>query len=153
MMSGLDLERTLISPICNGIAARALDLSVEYAKTREQFGKPIASFQMIQSKLATMYIQVESARTFAYRVLSACNKLSHSEGGRGAIHKLTAAGVHYAADMSARVLDDAVQIHGGMGYMRESEVNRLYRAGKLMEIGGGTQEVRKIIISGEMLKE
>ena len=153
MMSGLDLERALISPICNGIAARALDLSVEYAKTREQFGKPIASFQMIQSKLATMYIQVESARTFAYRVLSACNKLSHSEGGRGAIHKLTAAGVHYAADMSARVLDDAVQIHGGMGYMRESEVNRLYRAGKLMEIGGGTQEVRKIIISGEMLKE
>jgi isovaleryl-CoA dehydrogenase len=153
IMSGLDLERAMISPICVGVAARALELSVEYAKTREQFGKPIASFQMIQSKLATMFVQLESARTFAYRVLAACNQLSHGEGGRGSIHKLTAAGVHYAAEMSSRILDDAVQIHGGMGYMRETEVNRLYRAGKLMEIGGGTQEVRKIIIAGEMLKE
>ena len=130
-----------------------MDLALEYAKTREQFGKPIASFQMIQSKLATMYVQLESARTFAYRVLAACNHLSHNESGRGSIHKLTAAGVHYAADMSSQILDEAVQIHGGMGYMRETEVNRLYRAGKLMEIGGGTQEVRKIIISSEMLKE
>ncbi len=153
MMSGLDLERAIISPICVGVAARAFDLALDYAKTREQFGKPIASFQMIQSKLATMYIQLESARTFAYRVLAACNQMAHGEGGRGAIHKLTAAGVHYTADASSRIVDEAVQIHGGMGYMRESEVNRLYRATKLMEIGGGTQEVRKIIISGELLKE
>lgn len=152
MMSGLDLERAMISPISIGVAARALDLALDYAKTREQFGKPIASFQMIQSKLATMYIHLESARTFSYRVLSACNGIALGEGGRGDIHKLTAAGVHYAADVSCRILDEAVQIHGGMGYMRETEVNRLYRAGKLMEIGGGTQEVRKIIISGELLR-
>lgn len=153
MMSGLDLERAMISPISIGVAARALDLALDYAKTREQFGKPIASFQMIQSKLATMYIHLESARTFAYRILSACNNLEHGEGGRGDIHKLTAAGVHYTAEASSHILDEAVQIFGGMGYMRESEVNRLYRAGKLMEIGGGTQEIRKIIIAGEMLRE
>lgn len=153
MMSGLDLERAMISPISIGVAARALDLALDYAKTREQFGKPIASFQMIQSKLATMYIHLESARTFAYRILSACNNLEHGEGGRGDIHKLTAAGVHYTAEASSHILDEAVQIFGGMGYMRESEINRLYRAGKLMEIGGGTQEIRKIIISGEMLRE
>jgi isovaleryl-CoA dehydrogenase len=107
---------------------------------------------MIQSKLAEMYIRLESARTFVYRALAACNRMASDEGGRGAIHKLTAAAIYDAADAVKFVQDEAVQIHGGMGYMRESEINRLYRETKVMEIGAGTQEVRKIIIAGELLK-
>src|SRR5262249_42537169 len=88
MMSGLDLERAMAAPMSIGIAERALELALDYAKTRVQFGKPIASFQMIQSKLAEMYIELESARTLVYRVLNACNALERGEGGRGEIHKL-----------------------------------------------------------------
>jgi isovaleryl-CoA dehydrogenase len=152
MMSGLDLERAMVGPLCLGSAQRALDLAIDYAKTRVQFGKPIASFQMIQSKLAEMYIRLESARTFVYRALAACNQMAADEGGRGEIHKLTAAALYNAAQAVKFVNDEAVQIHGGMGYMRESEINRLYRESKIHQIAAGTQEVRKIIIAGELLK-
>jgi isovaleryl-CoA dehydrogenase len=151
VMSGLDLERAMISPLCLGIAERALELSLDYAKTREQFGKKIAQFQMVQAKLAEMYVAVETMRTFTYRVLSAANDLEIGGGGRGRIHALTAASVLYAADTMNRVLSDAVQIHGGSGYIWETEINRLYRAIKLLEIGAGTTEVRKLIISGELI--
>ena len=151
VMSGLDLERAMISPICLGIAERALELAVTYAKQREQFGKPIASFQMVQAKLAEMYVRVETMRTFTYRVLAACNELDKEAGGRGEIHALTAASVLYAAETMNKILDDAVQVHGGSGYIWESEINRLFRATKLLEIGAGTSEVRKLIISEELL--
>jgi isovaleryl-CoA dehydrogenase len=153
VMSGLDLERAMIAPICLGIAERAFDLSIEYAKARHQFGKPIASFQMIQSMLAEMYVLVETMRTFTYRTLAAASAIEIGDGGRGAIHKLTAAAVMYAADSCHAVLDKAVQIHGGYGYIWESEINRLYRSIKLLEIGAGTTEIRKIIIAGELLKD
>jgi isovaleryl-CoA dehydrogenase len=153
LMSGLDLERALVAPIAVGIAERALALSLEHAKTREQFGKPIASFQMVQSRLADIYTRIEAMRTLNYRCLAACNDLEAGEGGRGAIHKLTAATVMYTADCLNAVLDHAVQIHGGMGYVWESEINRLYRTIKLLEIGAGTTEVRKMIIAEELLKE
>lgn len=152
VMSGLDLERAMIAPICLGISERALDLSIEYARTRTQFGRAIGEFQMIQSKLAEMYVQVETMRTFTYRVLAAATPLEIGEGGRGEIHALTAASVMYAANTMNRVLDEAVQIHGGSGYIWESEINRLFRATKLLEIGAGTTEVRKLIISSELLK-
>jgi isovaleryl-CoA dehydrogenase len=152
VMSGLDLERAMIAPICLGISERALELSLEYAKTRQQFGKPIASFQMIQSKLADMFVWVEAMRVFTYQALRAANDLEVGGGGRGDIHKITAASVMFAADTMNKVLNEAVQIHGGMGYIWESEVNRLYRSIKLLEIGAGTTEVRKIIISGEMMR-
>jgi isovaleryl-CoA dehydrogenase len=142
----------MISPICLGIAERALDLSLDYARTRKQFGKAIGEFQMIQSKLAEMYVRVETMRTFTYRVLAAANELEVGGGGRGAVHGLTAASVMYAAETMNKVLDDAVQIHGGSGYIWEAEINRLFRATKLLEIGAGTTEVRKLIISGELLK-
>jgi isovaleryl-CoA dehydrogenase len=151
VMSGLDVERAMISPICLGVAERALQLSLEFAKTREQFGKPIASFQMIQAKLAEMYVRVETMRTFTYRVLQAANDLEASEAGRGEIHALTAASVLYAAETMNKVVDEAVQIHGGAGYIWETEINRLFRATKLLEIGAGTSEVRKLIISKEIL--
>ncbi len=151
VMSGLDLERAMISPLCLGIAERALELSIEYAKTREQFGKKIAQFQMVQAKLADMYVAVETMRTFTYRVLSAANSLEVGAGGRGRIHALTAASVMYAAEAMNQVLSDAVQIHGGSGYIWETEINRLYRSIKLLEIGAGTTEVRKLIIAGELI--
>ncbi len=152
VMSGLDLERAMIAPLCLGIAERALELSLDYARTRRQFGQPIASFQMIQDKLAQMYVAVEAMRLFTYQALRAASALEHGEVGRGEIHKLSAASVMFAADTMNAVLDHAVQIHGGSGYIWESEVNRLYRAIKLLEIGAGTTEVRKIIISAEMLR-
>lgn len=152
VMSGLDLERAMISPICLGIAERALELSIEYAGQRKQFGQRIGDFQMIRSKLAEMYTQVESMRLFTYQTLRAADTLDNDGGGRGDIHKLTAASVLHAADTMNRVLDQAVQIHGGTGYIWESEINRLYRAIKLLEIGAGTSEVRKMIISEELMR-
>ncbi len=151
VMSGLDLERAMINPICVGIAERALELAIDYAKTREQFGKPIASFQMVQSRLADMYTLIESMKLMTYKALSACQSVGHGEAGRGEIHKLTAAAIMYAANSLNTVLDNGVQIHGGSGYIWESEMNRLFRATKLLEIGAGTTEVRKLIIAGELL--
>jgi isovaleryl-CoA dehydrogenase len=152
VMSGLDLERAMITPLCLGIAERALQLSLDYARTRKQFGQPIASFQMIQSKLADMYVWVESMRLYTYQTLRAAAVINEDEGGRGEIHKITAAGVMYAAETMNKVLNEAVQIHGGTGYIWESEINRLYRSIKLLEIGAGTTEVRKMIISQELLR-
>src|SRR5713226_7636088 len=140
VMSGLDLERAMISPLCLGISERALQLSIDYAQTRQQFGKPIGSFQMVQSMLADMYVQVETMRTFTYRTLAEAASLEIGGGGRGDIHKLTAASVMYAAEACHAVLDKAVQIHGGSGYIWESEINRLFRSIKLLEIGAGRSE-------------
>ena len=151
VMSGLDLERAMIAPLCLGIAERALQLALEYAQSRQQFGRRISEFQMIQAKLAEMYVAVETMRTFTYRVLAAANDLEIGGGGRGQIHALTAASVMYASEAMNRVLSEAVQVHGGSGYIWESEINRLFRAIKLLEIGAGTTEVRKLIISGELL--
>jgi isovaleryl-CoA dehydrogenase len=153
VMSGLDLERAMISPLCLGIAERALELSIDYARTRQQFGRPIASFQMVQDKLARMYVWVESMRLFTYQALRAATAIGErGDAGRGEIHKITAASVMLAAENMNLVLDEALQIHGGSGYIWESEINRLYRSIKLLEIGAGTTEVRKMIISGELLK-
>jgi len=152
VMSGLDLERAMIAPICLGISERALELALDYARTRQQFKQPIANFQMIRAKLADMFVWVESMRVFTYQALRVANELEIGGGGRGDIHKITAASVMFAAETMNKVLNEAVQIHGGTGYIWESEVNRLYRAIKLLEIGAGTTEVRKIIISDEMLR-
>ncbi len=152
VMSGLDLERAMIAPICLGISERALQLAIDYARTRQQFGQPIANFQMIRAKLADMYVWIESMRVFTYQALRAANDLEVGGGGRGDIHMITAASVMYAAETMNKVLNEAVQIHGGAGYIWESEVNRLYRAIKLLEIGAGTTEIRKVIISDELLR-
>jgi isovaleryl-CoA dehydrogenase len=151
IMSGLDLERAVIAPICVGVAERALDLSIAHAKERVQFGEPIANFQMIQSRLAEMSTLVDTMRVYNYYCLSAMNDLPPGEGGRGEVHRISATSILYCADSMNRVLDHAVQIHGGAGYVWETEMNRLYRATKLLEIGAGTTEVRKLIIAKELL--
>jgi isovaleryl-CoA dehydrogenase len=151
VMSGLDLERALISPICVGMAERALQLSVEHAKERKQFGEPIANFQMIQSRLADMATLVETMKVYNWHVLAQLNDLPPGAGGRGEAHKISATSILYAADSLNRVLDHASQIHGGASYIWETEMNRLYRGIKLLEIGAGTTEVRKMIIAKELL--
>ncbi len=151
VMSGLDYERAMVAPINVGMSERALELSVDFANTREQFGQPIGSFQMVQSRLADMYVWVETMKSFCWTVLAEVGAVEAHDAGRGSIHARTAAAVMYCADMCNRVLDNAVQVHGGNGYIWESEVNRLFRGTKLLEIGAGTTEVRKMIIAGELL--
>ena len=151
VMSGLDLERAMISPLCVGIAERALELSLEHARNRQQFGQPIANFQMIQARLADIYVGLESMRVQNYSCLAALNDLPTGEGGRGIAHRLSAASVLHCADTLNFILDNASQIHGGHAYIWETEINRLYRAIKLLEIGAGTTEVRKLVIAQELL--
>jgi isovaleryl-CoA dehydrogenase len=149
-MSGLDVERVWLATGAVGMAERCLELSVAYANTRVQFAKPIAEFQMIQARLADMYASLEAMRSFTYRTLDAIRNLDVGEGGRGEIHKLTAAVALFTGREIVKVADHALQIHGGSGFMWESEVGRIYRGVKLYEIGAGTTEVRQIIVSEEL---
>jgi isovaleryl-CoA dehydrogenase len=152
VMSGLDYERAVGASISVGIAERALQLAIEFAKTRQQFGRPIAEFQMVQSLIAEMYADVQAARTLSWQVLAECSNVDETVAGRGEIHARTAAAVMFSADACNRVLNRALQVHGGSGYIWETEMNRLFRSIKLMEIGAGTTEVRKMIIAGELLR-
>ena len=95
---------------------------------------------------------IETARAFGYRALAACTGLPKGAGGRGEIHKLTAAACLYAGEAFNKAVTEACHIHGGSGYMQDTEINRLFRANKLLEIGAGTSEVRKIIIAEELLR-
>ena len=152
VMSGLDIERAFLAFPYLGSGQRCLDLSLEYASTRKQFGTTIGSFQMIQAMLADMYTELEASRLLAYRALAACDGLETGGGGRGDVHKLSAAAILSVANMITSVSDKAVQIHGGSGFMMETEVNRHYRNAKLCSIGGGTNEVRRLIIAEELLR-
>lgn len=152
LMSGLDLERAVIAPICVGMAERALEISIAHAKERKQFGEPIANFQMIQSRLAEMSVLVDTMRVYNYYCLASVNDLPPGEGGRGEAHRVSATSIMYCADSLNKVLDHASQVHGGVAYIWETEINRLYRGIKLLEIGAGTTEVRKMIIAQELLK-
>lgn len=152
VMSGLDIERAIGCFYCLGMAQRALDLTVEYAATREQFGQAIGEFQMVQAMLADMFTDLETMRALTYQIGREVLEIGSGDGGRGEIHKRTAAALLHAGRASARILDQGVQIHGGMGFMNETEVNRLYRSGKAMEIAAGTNQIRQIIIARELLR-
>ncbi len=152
VMSGLDIERAFLGLPYIGAAQRCLDLSLDYAATRRQFGRAIGTFQMIQSHLADMAVAIESARIYAYQALAACDALKQGEGGRGAIHRLCAGVVLNGSAMIARVTDLAVQIHGGSGFVWDTEVNRHYRNARIASLGGGTTEMRKIIIAEELFR-
>ncbi len=144
MMRGLDIERVFLAGEPLGIAEEALALSVEYAKQRHQFGQPIGSFQLIQAKLADMYTQIEAARALVYQTAVRAE--------REEVHKEAAASVLFAGELATRVSLDAMQIHGGAGYMNDLPLGRLVRDAKLLEIGGGTSEIRRLIIGRELLK-
>ena len=144
MMSGLDLERVFLAGEPIGIAEAALDASVRYARQREQFGQAIGSFEMVQAMLANMYTQIEAARWLVYRTASV------AESGRR-IARDAAASILFAAEMATRVCLDAIQIHGGYGYLNELPVARYLRDAKLLEIGAGTSEIRRLIIARDLL--
>jgi isovaleryl-CoA dehydrogenase len=152
VMGGLDIERSFLALGTVGEAQRCLDLAVDYAATRKQFGKTIGEFQLIQEHLAQMYADIEATRALCYKVLYACNDLEKGGGGRGNIHMQTAAALLKAGQLIVMVVDRACQVFGGSSFMFESEINRRYRNAKLATIGGGTEEVRKIIIAEELLK-
>lgn len=151
VMSGLDLERAFLAAGTLGLADRCLELSLEHATSRKQFNTPIASFQSVRFMIADMWIGLQTAATYIYRVLAQSQEMERGGGGRGAIHAHSAASILYGAKIAMEVVDKAVQIHGGSGYLWEMEVNRLYRAAKLYEIGAGTTEIRKMIVSDEII--
>lgn len=152
MMSGLDVERAFFAGEAIGIAQGAFDLSLQYSREREQFGKPISSFQLIQAKLADMYADIEAGRSLCYKAAKLAGEAKR--GGKGTeINRLAAASLLFNARMCNRVADEALQIHGGYGYTLEYPVNRFYRDAKLMTIGAGTTEIRQLIIARDLLAD
>nr|HET6904052.1 acyl-CoA dehydrogenase family protein [Ktedonobacteraceae bacterium] len=143
VMSGLDLERAFFAVSAIGGLEAALEVSMKYAKEREQFGQPIANFQLIQAKIADMYTDLEAARLMAHR----CMWLAQ-QGKR--VSKEAAAALLFTARASMRAADEALQIHGGWGYLTDFEVERMWRNAKLGEIGAGTNEIRQLLIAREL---
>jgi isovaleryl-CoA dehydrogenase len=150
VMSGLDLERIGLAFLIVGMAERALELTIDHARSREQFGRAIAEFQLVQGMVADMYAELESLRSFTYHVGAEVTALPHGAAHKH-VAKRAAAVVLQAGRTFTSVADKALQVHGGAGYIWETEINRLYRAAKLWEIGAGTTEIRQIIIAQELL--
>ena len=150
VMSGLDLERVGLAFLILGMAERTLELTIEYARSRRQFGSRIADFQLVQGMVADIYADVEALRSFTYCVGAEVNTIAHGES-REYVAKRAAALILQAGRIFSSVADKALQVHGGAGYIWETEINRLYRAGKLWEIGAGTTEIRQLIIAKHLL--
>ena len=146
MMGGLNVERAVLAGIPLGIMAECLALSTAYAHRREQFGKPIGEFQLIQAKLANMYTDLRAARLLTWAALE--DVTTHPERRRASAAALT-----FASEASTRVALEAVQVHGGYGYMRDLPLERLARDAKLLEIGAGTSEIRRLLVARELLAE
>jgi isovaleryl-CoA dehydrogenase len=144
MMSGLNVERAVLAAIPLGIMEECLARSLEYARTREQFGKRIGSFQLIQEKLANMYFDLEASRLLLYRALDAVESAPRS-------YRASAVALTAASEASTRVALQAIQLHGGYGYMRDLPLERLARDAKLLEIGAGTSEIRRLLVARELL--
>ncbi len=144
MMSGLNVERAVLSAIPVGIQEEALARSVAYARDRVQFGQPIGRFQLVQEKLADMYTELTASRLLLYAALE---EVVREPGRRAA----AAAALTYASEASTRAALQAVQIHGGYGYMRDLPLERLARDAKLLEIGAGTSEIRRLLVARELL--
>ena len=144
LMSGLDYERVVLSGIGLGIMAACLDEIMPYLAERKQFGKPIGSFQLMQGKIADMYTAMNSARAYVYEVAKACD--------RGEVTRQDAAAcVLYASEEAMKQAHQAVQAMGGAGYLADAPVARLFRDAKLMEIGAGTSEIRRMLVGREMM--
>ena len=144
LMSGLDYERVVLSGIGTGIMAACLDEIMPYMVERKQFGQSIGNFQLMQGKIADMYTALNSARAYVYEVAKACD--------RGEVTRQDAAAcVLYASEGAMTVAHQAVQAMGGAGFMNETPVSRIFRDAKLMEIGAGTSEIRRMLIGRELM--
>ncbi|HEY1941617.1 MAG TPA: isovaleryl-CoA dehydrogenase [Roseiarcus sp.] len=143
LMSGLDYERVVLAAGPLGIMQAAMDVVLPYVHERKQFGQPIGAFQLVQGKLADMYVVMNAARAYVYAVAKACD--------RGETTREDAAGaILYAAERATQVALDAIQILGGNGYTNDYPVARLLRDAKLYEIGAGTSEIRRMLIGREL---
>jgi len=146
LMSGLDYERAVLSAGPLGIMQSCMDIVVPYIHEREQFGRPIGEFQLMQGKIADMYTTMNASRAYVYTVAKACD--------RGQTTRKDAAGaILYAAEKATWMTLEAIQALGGMGYMNESATGRLLRDAKLYEIGAGTSEIRRMLIGRELFQE
>ncbi len=144
LMSGLDYERVVLSGIQLGIMQACLDVVVPYVRERKQFGRPIGDFQLMQAKVADMYVALNSARAYTYAVAKACDA--------GQTTRFDAAGaILLASENAVKVANEAVQALGGAGYTKDWPVERFLRDAKLLDIGAGTNEVRRMLIGRELI--
>lgn len=146
LMSGLDYERVVLSGGPLGIMNACMDIVVPYIHEREQFGKSIGEFQLVQGKLADMYTGMNAAKAYVYSVAKSCD--------RGETTRKDAAGaILYSAELATKMALDAIQLLGGNGYVNEYATGRLLRDAKLYEIGAGTSEIRRMLIGRELYNE
>ncbi|HYE65389.1 MAG TPA: acyl-CoA dehydrogenase family protein, partial [Pyrinomonadaceae bacterium] len=145
-MQVLDGGRISIAALAVGIAQGAFESAVRYAKERQQFGKPIAEFQAIQFKLADMATQIDAARLLMYRA-------AYLKDQDKKVTKESSMAKLYASEMSVRVCEEAIQIHGGYGYTKDYPPEKYWRDSKLCTIGEGTSEIQRLIIARELLRQ
>lgn len=146
LMSGLDYERVVLSGGPLGIMAACLDVVVPYIHERKQFDRPIGEFQLMQGKVADMYVALNACRAYVYAVAAACD--------RGETTRKDAAGcILYSAEMATKLALEAIQSLGGNGYINDYPTGRLLRDAKLYEIGAGTSEIRRMLIGREIFQE
>ena len=144
LMSGLDYERTVLSGGPLGIMQACLDVVLPYVRERKQFDQAIGSFQLMQGKIADMYVALNSARAYVYAVAKACDA--------GKTTRFDAAGaILLASENAVKVSLEAIQALGGAGYLRDNPVERLLRDAKLYDIGAGTNEIRRFLIGRELI--
>src|ERR1700730_13311290 len=146
LMSGLDYERVVLAAGPLGLMQAALDVVLPYVHERKQFGQPIGTFQLVQGKLADMYVTMNAAKAYVYAVAKACDRNQTTrEDAAGAIL--------YAAERATQVALDAIQVLGGNGYTNDYPLGRLLRDAKLYEIGAGTSETRRMLMGGELFEK
>jgi len=146
LMSGLDYERAVLAAGPLGLMQAALDIVIPYVHERKQFGQPIGTFQLMQGKIADMYVTTNACRAYVYAVAQACD--------RGETTREDAAGaILYASEKATLVCLDAIQCLGGNGYINEYPTGRLLRDAKLYEIGAGTSEIRRMLIGREIFEK
>ncbi|WJS00266.1 isovaleryl-CoA dehydrogenase [Roseibium aggregatum] len=146
LMSGLDYERAVLAAGAVGIMQAAIDVVIPYVHEREQFGQPIGTFQLVQGKVADMYVTMNATKSYVYAVAKACD--------RGETTREDAAGaILYAAENATKLALDAIQLLGGNGYINEYPTGRLLRDAKLYEIGAGTSEIRRMLIGREIFNK
>ena len=146
LMSGLDYERAVLAAGPLGIMQACIDVVLPYVHERKQFGEPIGEFQLVQGKLADMYVGMNAAKAYVYAVARAC------DGGR-TTREDAAGAILYAAERRTRMALDAIQLLGGNGYINDYPTGRLLRDAKLYEIGAGTSEIRRMLIGREMFEK
>ncbi len=146
LMSGLDYERAVLAAGPIGIMQACMDVVLPYVHDRKQFGQPIGEFQLMQGKLADMYVTMNASKSYVYSVAKACD--------RGEVTRKDAAGaILYAAERASWMASEAIQCLGGNGYINDYPTGRLLRDAKLYEIGAGTSEIRRMLIGRELFKE